>query len=61
VTDPAVEAELEAALAPIRVAHPGISNGEVAEMLPEHLRGPLWKRAVGRYLETELAKLEEQP
>jgi hypothetical protein len=58
VIDPAVEAELEAALAPIRAAHPGISNGEVAEMLPEHLRQPLWERAIGRYLETELANPE---
>lgn len=57
--DPAVEAELEAALAPIRAAHPGISNGDAAELLPEHLRQPLWERAVDRYLDTELANLED--
>lgn len=56
--DPAVEAELEAALAPIRAAHPGISHGEAAELLPEHLRGPLWERAVGRYLAAKLVELD---
>ncbi len=59
--DPAVEAELEAALDPIRAVHPGISNNAAAPLLPEHLRGPLWERAVDRYLTAELAKLEEAP
>lgn len=58
--DLAVDAELEAALAPIRAAHPGISNGAAAELLPEHLRQPLWERAIGRYLETELANLNTE-
>ncbi len=48
--DPATEAELEAALAPIRAANPGISNVHAAPLLPEHLRQPLWERAVDRYL-----------
>ncbi len=55
-TDPSIEAELEAALAPIRAAHPGIQNIDAAPMLPEHLRQALWDRAVDRYLTTELAK-----
>lgn len=59
--DPAVEAELEAALAPIRAQQPGISNGEAADLLPEHLRPALWERAVGRYLKAQLANVEEQP
>ncbi|MFJ8690218.1 hypothetical protein [Micromonospora wenchangensis] len=54
---PHVEEDLEAHLRPIRAAHPGISNGEAAELLPEHLRQPLWERAVGRYLAAQLAEL----
>jgi hypothetical protein len=57
--DPATEAELEAALAPIRTAHPGISNADAAPLLPEHLRAVLWERAVDRYQTTALADLEE--
>ncbi len=59
--DPAVEAELEAALAPIRAAHPGISNAQAVELIPEHLVQPFWDRAVDRYLDAELAKPEEAP
>lgn len=58
--DPAVEAELETALAPIRAQRPGLSNEEAADLLPEHLVQPFWERAVDRYLAAELAKLEEQ-
>lgn len=54
-------AELEAALIPLRAAHPGITNQEVAPLLPERLRQQLWKRAVGSYLEAELAKLDAAP
>ncbi len=59
--EPASEAELEAALAPTRAAYPGISGAAAAPMLPEHLRGPFWDRAVDHYFATELAKLEEAP
>lgn len=55
--DPVVEAELEAALTPIRAAHPGISNNAAAPLLPEHLRGPLWERAVDRHMTAKLAEL----
>jgi len=54
MTDP--YAELEAALAPLRAAQPGITNAEAAPQLPAHLRAQLWERAVGNYLEAELAK-----
>lgn len=54
---PEVEAELEAALVPLRAAQPGISNHEAAKLLPAHLVGPLWERAVDRHLSAELAKL----
>lgn len=57
--DPATEAALEAALTPIRAQHPGISNGEAVDLLPEHLRPVFWERAVDRYLTTDLADLEE--
>jgi hypothetical protein len=57
VTDP--YADLEAALIPLRAAHPGITNGEVAPLLPEHLRSQLWQRAVDRYLDEELDALPE--
>lgn len=50
--DPHVEEDLENHLRPLRAAHPGISNTEAAKLLPEHLRGPLWERAVDRYLTT---------
>ncbi len=55
--DPAVEAELEAALPPIRAAHPGISNAHAAPLLPDHLRQPLWERAIDRYLAAKLAEV----
>lgn len=59
ITDP--YAELEAVLAPLRAAQPGITNQEVAPLLPGHLRSQLWERAVDRYLEAELAELDDQP
>lgn len=49
-------ADLEAALAPLRAAQPGITCEEAARLLPEHLRQQLWERAVDRYLDAELAK-----
>lgn len=61
MTESDIDAELDAAVAPIKAAHPGISNGDVADLLPEHLRAPFWRRAVERYLAAELAKLEETP
>ncbi|WP_341719847.1 hypothetical protein QQG74_09175 [Micromonospora sp. FIMYZ51] len=57
---PEVEAEIDAILSPIKAAHPGISNGQIVNHLPEHLRQPFWERAVGRYLEAELAKVEPE-
>ena len=54
-------AELEAALVPLRAAHPGITNGEVAPMLPAHLRSQLWERAVVKHLDKELAELDALP
>lgn len=59
MNDDDVLAEIDAILVPIKAAHPGISNGEVAEFLPEHLRGPFWERAVDRYLDAELAKHDD--
>lgn len=60
---PRVEEDLENHLRPLRAAHPGISNAEAAELLPEHLRQPLWERAVDRYLAAKLATpgVKEQP
>ncbi|QKW15460.1 hypothetical protein [Verrucosispora sp. NA02020] len=55
---PHVEQELETHLARLRAAQPGITAGEAAPLLPEHLRQPFWERAVGRYLKSELAKVE---
>lgn len=55
---PEVEAELEAALAPLRAEHPGLSNDVAAKLLPPHLIGPLWERAVARYVAAELAILD---
>ncbi|GIM89709.1 hypothetical protein [Paractinoplanes toevensis] len=52
-------AELEAALIPLRAAHPGITNQEAAPLLPEHLRKQLWERAVDRYLEDKLTEVAE--
>lgn len=43
-------------LRPLRAAHPGLTAGEAAPLLPEHLQGPFWERAVDRYLTAELAK-----
>ncbi|MFI1194155.1 hypothetical protein ACH4T9_12970 [Micromonospora sp. NPDC020750] len=54
-----VEEELEAHLRPIRTTQPGISVEEAAELLPEHLRQPLWDRAADRYLAARLAELGE--
>lgn len=55
---PEVEAELDAALAVLRAEHPGLTNDVAAGLLSEHLRAPLWRRAVARYLAAETAKLE---
>ncbi|MEU7170236.1 hypothetical protein ABZ949_01940 [Micromonospora tulbaghiae] len=57
---PRVEEDLEAHLRPIRAAHPGITAGEAAPLLPEHLRQPFWERAVGRYLTKALSELEHE-
>lgn len=53
-----VLAEIDAILEPIKAANPGISNGEVAEFLPQRLRGPFWERAVDRYLDAEHAEMD---
>ena len=53
-----VLAEIDAILEPVKAANPGISNGEVAKLLPAHLRGPFWERAVDRYFAEELAKVD---
>lgn len=58
---PEVEDELEAALVPLRARFPGITNDIAVQHLPPHLRGPLWQRAVGRYLEAALAEVEARP
>lgn len=52
---------IDAIVAPAKAAQPGISNGEVADLLPEYLRQPFWERAVERYLQDQLANTEEQP
>lgn len=57
---PEVEAEIDAILNPIKAANPGISNGEIFHHLPERLRQPFWERAIDRYLQAELAKLDGQ-
>jgi hypothetical protein len=54
-------AGLEAALVPLRTAHPGITNHEAAPLLPEPLRRLLWERAVDRYLGEELAEMGARP
>lgn len=51
-------AEIDAILDPIRDANPGITNGDVVHHLPERLHPAFWERAIDRYLEAELAKLE---
>ncbi|GGN39006.1 hypothetical protein FHR83_006814 [Actinoplanes campanulatus] len=51
----AVYIEIDSILTPTKAANPGISNGEIAEHLPEHLRQPFWARAVENYLTTALA------
>lgn len=58
-TDP--YAELEATLAPIRAAHPGISLAEASPLLPKHLRAQMWGRAVDRYLDAKLTELDARP
>jgi hypothetical protein len=60
---PRVEEDLETHLRPLRAAQPGITVGEAAPLLPEHLRQPFWERAVDRYLTAKLAELdvEETP
>lgn len=50
-------AEIDAILAPVKSANPGISNGEIVDHLPAHLRQPFWARAVDRYLVEGLAKI----
>lgn len=57
-TDDEALAEIDGLIEPIKAANPGISNGDVALHLPEHLRQPFWGRAVGRYLDAELAKVD---
>lgn len=58
--DPAALAEIDTILAPVKAAHPGITNAEVVDLLPERLRGPFWERAVERYVEAELARLDAE-
>ena len=58
--DPHVEEDLENHLRPLRAAHPGITAGEAAPLLPEHLRQPFWERAVDRYINARLAELDGQ-
>ncbi|WP_045740774.1 hypothetical protein [Actinoplanes rectilineatus] len=60
MTDTDQYAELEAALAPLRAAQPGISNQEAAALLPPHLEKQLWERAVDRYLNEALAGLDAE-
>lgn len=48
--DTAAHKEIDATLAPIKAANPGISNGEAATHLPAHLRQAFWARAVENYL-----------
>lgn len=57
---PHIEQELETHLARLRADQPGITAGEAAPLLPEHLRQPFWERAVDRYLDAELAKVDQQ-
>ncbi len=57
-----VEAELDAACAAVKATDPDHpwTAGEVAEHLPEHLRGPFWERMIDRYMTQELGKIDEQ-
>lgn len=55
------EAGIDAILEPVKAANPGISNAEIVNHLPEHLRQPFWARAVERYLAGELAELDARP
>jgi hypothetical protein len=57
---PHIEQELETHLVRLRAAQPGITAGEAAPLLPEHLRQPFWARAVDRYVTAEMAKLTEE-
>lgn len=57
MTDPEVLAEIDAILNPIKAANPGITNGEVAELLPQWLRQAFWERALEQALEAELDEL----
>jgi hypothetical protein len=34
--------------------HPGMSNGEVAQLLPEHRRAEFWDQAIDRYFAEQL-------
>jgi len=52
----AVEAELDAALIPLRAE--GLSAQEAAQRLPAHLVQPYWSRQVDAFLGEELAKME---
>lgn len=56
MTNAAIYDEIDAILDPVKAANPGISNGEIANYLPERLRQPFWERAVERYLETAVAE-----
>lgn len=33
---------------------PGMTNGDVAALLPEHLRGPFWDQTIDGYMANEL-------
>jgi hypothetical protein len=53
---PDIEAELDAALAPLRAE--GLTAEQAAKRLPAHLVGPYWESKVDEYLDRELAKLK---
>ncbi len=61
MTDQATYDEIDAILEPVKAANPGISNGEIVDYLPPHLRQPFWGRAVDRYLDAALTEAEGNP
>lgn len=42
-------AEIQAILAPVRAANPGITNGEIVHHLPKRLRPRFWARAIEQH------------
>jgi hypothetical protein len=49
-------AEIDAILAPVRAANPGITNSEAVLHLPERLHSQFWARAIGQYAQERFAK-----